>query len=104
MLALNWSHHGDIIECVAEPQVPWALGPDQVSVHIKDGLTQPRLRERVLMNILFPPLFLRPAQHLNWPIEKLHVGLFENRLPQFIVVDGESVIVLFSLTGLVGGT
>ncbi|THD28393.1 Nephrin [Fasciola hepatica] len=91
LLALNWSHHGDIIECVAEPQVPWAMGPDQVSVHIKDGLSQPRLRERVLMNILFAPLFLRPAQHLNWPVEKMHVGLFEHRLPQFIVVDGGAV-------------
>ncbi|VDP77214.1 unnamed protein product [Echinostoma caproni] len=91
VLALNWTHHGDIIECMAEPQVPWALGPDHMSVHIKDGITQPRLRERVLMNIQFAPLFLRPAQHLNWPVEKMHVGLFEHRLPQYIVVDGGSV-------------
>ena len=102
-LVLNWSHHGDIVECYVKDNPSWELPsewsqPTEKNVEDSAKSNGKLLSERVQLNIRFAPIFIQPARRLNWPIEKHHGSSTDQRLIQYIVVEGKISFMEFPTT------
>ncbi|KAF5406218.1 Nephrin [Paragonimus heterotremus] len=94
VLTLNWSNHGDLVECFARPTAAYDIAVAESVGELSDTQGEPTqsvLTRRMLLNVRFKPVFLRPAAHLKWPIEQLQADSSAYGLPQFVAVEGGSV-------------
>ncbi|KAA3678807.1 uncharacterized protein DEA37_0010805, partial [Paragonimus westermani] len=93
VLTLNWSNHGDLIECFVRPTAAYDVAVAESVDELSDNQGNPAqslLTRRMLLNVRFKPVFLRPAAHLKWPFEQLQAENLAYGLPQFVAVEGGS--------------
>ncbi|KAF8563099.1 hypothetical protein P879_09824, partial [Paragonimus westermani] len=94
ILTLNWSNHGDLIECFVRPTAAYDVAVAESVGELSDNQEDPAqslLTRRMLLNVRFKPVFLRPAAHLKWPVEQLQTENLAYGLPQFVAVEGGSL-------------
>ncbi|KER24804.1 hypothetical protein T265_14339, partial [Opisthorchis viverrini] len=94
-ISLNWSHHGDFIECFTQPPATYHSGQDVSSAESNSRFlstgSSSGLREYVVLNIRFKPVFIRPSDHRQQRAQQIAMDDENYPTPQYIAIEGGTV-------------